>query len=540
MSEKNLTPQRTRSYKALSLLLVVFITAFSSLLAQESERPNILFAISDDQSFPHTSAYGTDWIQTPAFDRVADEGILFTRAYTPNPKCAPSRSIILTGRNSWQLEEAANHWPRFPQKFKVFTEVLSENGYFVGSTGKGWAPGIAETAEGEPRHLAGKPYNQLKTTAPTSGISSTDYAANFEAFLDSRPVDQPFSFWFGGHEPHRAYEYQSGIKKAGKDLSDIDEIPEFWPDVDSIRTDMLDYALEIEYFDQHLGKMLQLLEENGELENTIVVVTSDNGMPFPRIKGQVYEQSAHLPLAIMWPNGIQRPGRVVDDIISFTDFAPTFLELAGLEWDQTGMKPKAGKSFSNILFSDDEGQIDPDRIYVLLGKERHDVGRPYDWGYPVRGIIKDDFLYLHNFEPDRWPAGNPETGYLNTDGSPTKTFILDHRKTSGMYHFWRMNFGRRPTEELYNIKDDPYTANNLAGFPAYEEIKSDLKKELYQRLEEQDDPRMFGNGYVFDAYPYMDLGNQNFYERYMDGEEMNTGWVNDSDFEEELLPEQKQ
>lgn len=520
-------------------LLTIFLHNFSIVLAQQSQPPNILFAISDDQSFPHASAYGSDWIETPAFDRIADEGILFTRAYTPNPKCAPSRSVILTGRNSWQLEEAANHWPNFPKKFKVFTEVLEERGYFVGSTGKGWAPGIAETENGEPRHLAGKPFNQYKMTAPASGISSNDYAANFEAFLDAIPGDKPFSFWFGAHEPHRVYEYRSGVEIGGKNLTDIDEVPDFWPDRDSIRTDMLDYAFEIEYFDQHLGRMLNLLEEKGELENTIVVVTSDNGMPFPRVKGQVYERSAHMPLAIMWPAGIKHSGRVVDDFISFTDFAPTFLELAGLEWIQTGMQPWAGESFTDILFSDQEGQVDPGKNYVLLGKERHDVGRPYDWGYPIRGIIKDNFLYLRNFDADRWPAGNPETGYLNTDGSPTKTYILNNRTTNGMYHFWRMNFGRRPTEELYNIEEDPNCIHNLADVPVYTEVKSDLKEKLYQELKEQGDPRMAGHGYVFDAYPYMDTGNRNFYSRFMNGEEMNTGWVNDSDFEEELLPEQR-
>ena len=97
---------------------------------------------------------------------------------------------------------------------------------------------------------------------------------------------------------------------------------------DSIRLDILDYAFEIEWFDRHLQKMLTLLEEQGELENTVVIVTSDNGMPFPRIKGQVYEYSNHLPLAIMWKDGIRNPGRSVDDFVNFIDFAPTFLELA--------------------------------------------------------------------------------------------------------------------------------------------------------------------------------------------------------------------
>ncbi|MDX1639356.1 MAG: sulfatase [Balneolaceae bacterium] len=522
------------------LVLVVLVQVGSTAAAQPDDRPNILFAIADDASYPHMGAYGTDWIDTPVFDRVAEEGLLFTRAYTPNPKCAPSRSIILTGRNSWQLEEAANHWPRFPLKFKVYTEVLAEQGYHVGHTGKGWAPGIAETPGGDPRHLAGQPYEQHQAEPPTGAISGNDYAANFTSFLESRSGDKPFAFWYGGYEPHRRYEYGTGITIAGKQPDEIDNVPTFWPDTDSVRTDMLDYALEIEHFDWHLGRMLATLEERGELANTLVVVTADNGMPFPRIKGQTYEHSAHMPLAIMWPEGIENPGRIVDDFVSFADFAPTLIELAGLNWTQTGMHPTVGRSLTDIFYSESTGKVNPARDHILLGKERHDVGRPYDWGYPVRGIIRGDMLYLRNFEPDRWPVGNPETGYLNTDGSPTKTYVLDHRTTPGMYHFWEWNFGKRPAEELYNIKEDPDCLHNLAHDPAYAGKRDDLKSELYRRLKQQGDPRMFGRGYVFDDYRYMDDGTANFYHRYMSGEQMNAGWVNEFDFEKEPLPVQRQ
>ncbi len=525
---------------SLLLLLQFFSAPLYSQNSQNRQSPNILFAIADDISHPHVGAYGTSWVITPAFDRVAEEGILFNRAFTPNPKCAPSRSVILTGRQPWQLEEAANHWPRFLVRFKVDTEVLAEHGYHVGSTGKGWQPGVALTESGEPRQLTGTPYNSLVTTPPTSSISSIDYAANFAAFLDDRNPGQPFAFWYGGFEPHRPYTYRSGIEIGGKSIDDINHVPAFWPDDEEIRIDLLDYAFEIEYFDLHLRKMLSLLDEAGELDNTIVVVTSDNGMPFPRVKGQAYKASAHMPLAMMWPDGIQNPGRVVDDFVSFTDFAPTFLELAGIGREESGMHPVTGTSIADILFSQSEGWINPERNYVLLGKERHDVGRPYDWGYPIRGIIMDDMLYLRNFEPSRWPAGNPETGYLNTDGSPTKTFILENRTTPGMHHFWQWNFGKRPAEELYHLGSDPDCIHNLADHPEFSDIKEKLKQKLYRKLKEQEDPRMFGRGYVFDAYPYMDERNRNFYERFMRGEQLNTGWVNDSDFEHEPLPEQRQ
>jgi len=267
------------------MIFIVFHYTIGCNTPHDKKKPNILFAIADDASWKHFGAYGCNWVKTPAFDRVASEGILFTRCYTPNAKCAPSRSCILTGRNSWQLEEAANHSPLFPAKFKTYAEALGENGYFVGSIAKGWAPGNLGEINGEIRQLTGPKFDMFTTTPPTTGINKNDYAKNFEAFLEARPVGKPFCFWYGSTEPHRDYEYESGIKLGGKSTEEIDEIPTFWPDVDTVRKDMLDYAFEIGYFDIHLQKMLQKLEETGELENTIVIVTADNGMPFPRIKG---------------------------------------------------------------------------------------------------------------------------------------------------------------------------------------------------------------------------------------------------------------
>jgi N-sulfoglucosamine sulfohydrolase len=499
----------------------------------QSTRPNILFVIADDASWAGFSAYGCDWISTPVFDRVAKEGILFSNAYTPNAKCAPSRACALTGRNSWQLEEAGNHSSFFPAKFKTYPEALGEHGYFVGSVAKGWLPGDAGKINGKPRELAGKKYNAIRITPPTSGISDVDYAANFDVFLKEKPKDKPFCFWFGSHEPHRSYEYGSGIKKGGMNPGNIREVPAFWPDVDTVRTDMLDYAYEVEYFDKQLGKMLKKLEDIGELNNTIVVVTSDNGMPFPRMKGFEYEYSNHMPLAVMWPKGIKKPGRVVHDYVNFTDFAPTFLELAGLTVTQSGMHAFAGKSLTDILYSDKSGTVNPQRNYVLIGQERHDVGRPNDEGYPIRGIVKDGYLYLHNYKMDRWPAGNPETGYLNTDGGPTKTYILNTRRYQGHWEYWQMNFGKRGAEELYDLEKDPYCIKNLAGEKSLAAMKLKLSAFMVQKLKEQKDPRMFGNGDVFEQYEYAGDA-MNFYDRFLKGEKPVAGWVSKTDADLDL------
>lgn len=500
-----------------------------------ADRPNILFAIADDASFPHMGAYGCKWVETPAFDRVARQGVLFTRAYTPNAKCAPSRSSILTGRNSWQLEAAANHWCDFPSKFKVYTEALAGHGYRVGMTGKGWGPGYALDAEGKARQMAGKPFQQLKMTPPAKAMSGIDYAGNFAKFLEAADPSEPWAFWYGGYEPHRAYEFGAGINKGKKKLSDIDEVPGFWPDTETVRTDMLDYAYEIEYFDFHLQRMLDELESKGMLDNTIVVVTADNGMPFPRVKGQEYEMSNHLPLAIMWGKGIQRPGRTCNELVSFIDFAPTFIEAAGLTWEQSGMAPSPGRSLLPLLTSNSDDSLSPTRTHVLIGKERHDIGRPHDWGYPIRGIVQGDLLYLRNFEPDRWPAGNPETGYLNCDGSPTKTTLIAGRTTAATEGFWQTAFGKRQREELFNIKEDPYCLQNLADQSMYFEAKRKLKEKLIAELTREEDPRVVGDGTVFDEYPYAGKAHRGFYERFMEGEKLNAGWVNPSDFEKQPI-----
>jgi arylsulfatase A-like enzyme len=518
-----------------TLILAFLAVTAISVVAAKPERPNILLAIADDWSYPHAGAYGCRWVKTPSFDRVAREGILFSNTYTPNAKCAPSRACIITGRNSWQLKAACNHVPFFPAEFKSHAEALGEHGYFVGMTCKGWSPGVADDANGKPRELTGKPFNKRTAPPPAKGISRNDYAANFADFLDAAPSGQPWCFWYGSVEPHRAYEYGSGVAKGGKKIADVDRVFGYWPDNEVVRNDMLDYAFEVEHFDSHLGRMLAELEKRGQLENTLVLVTADNGMPFPRAKGNQYEISSHMPLAAMWKRGIHAPGRTVTDYVSFIDFAPTFIEVAGLKWAQTGMAPAAGRSLTDIFNSPKSGQVNPKRDHVLIGQERHDVGRPHDWGYPVRGIIRGDWLYLQNHEPTRWPACNPETGYLNTDASPTKTEVLNAHRQNATDANWALCFGKRPGEELYDLRRDPDCLSNLAGDPEQQSNKEKLKRQLEKELKEQQDPRMFGNGGVFEAEPYANKGQRGFYERYMKGEKTRADWVNESDFEKSPL-----
>ncbi|MBL7647950.1 MAG: sulfatase [Candidatus Hydrogenedentes bacterium] len=496
----------------IGLLIVIFCTprVFSA------DRPNILLAISDDQSFYHTSKAGYPAIQTPAFDRIANEGVYFTHAVTASPGCSPSRAALLTGRYCWQLEDAATHASGFPTKYVTYPDLLEAAGYFVGFTGKGWGPGDFK-ASGRSRNPAGPEFAD-KTMASPDGINSNDYAANFGDFLKARKPGQPFCFWYGGKEPHRTYKKGIGLEQ-GKRLEDA-KVPGFLPDAPEIRSDLLDYCAEIEWFDAHLGRMIAMLEQEGELDNTIVIVTADNGMSFPRAKANVYEAGIRMPLAIRW--GAKAPGgRTSDDLISLTDLAPTLLEAAGVTHPGAmGDAPSmVGKSMLALLISGKSGVVEPSRDAVFSARERHSSSRYNNWGYPQRGIRTAEYLYVRNYHPDRWPAGDPQkygTGknsedlsqlgpmhdaYHDIDAGPSLTYLVEGHSDPGIRKFLDLAVGKRPAEELYAINTDPDCLVNLATHPDSAKVKRELSGKLDAFLKETGDPRATGEGEVFETYP---------------------------------------
>jgi N-sulfoglucosamine sulfohydrolase len=458
----------------------------TSAAADAPNKPNVLFCIADDAS-PHFGAYGCKWASTPNIDRVAKAGLVFQNVYTPTAKCAPSRAAILTGRNPWQLEEAANHQSIFPTKFRAFTEALHDAGIHVGGQGKTWGPGNALTADGKPR-----------TFGMARGANNpANPGMPFRDFLATRKKAQPFFYWFGSTNPHRAYVRDSGLA-AGKKTADVDRVPAFWPDNDVVRRDMLDYAVEIEAYDSQVGSLLKVLDESGELENTVVIVTSDHGMPFPRVKGHNYDMANRVPLVIRWPAGVASSGRTVADFVSFVDLAPTILDLFGVDGAKSGMAKFTGSSLRDVL----EGKPTTGRDFVILGRERNDVlarpGTAHGLGYPVRGIREGNFLYLHNFAPDRWPCGNPELGLKDTDASPTKQLIEELGESD---RFWQFCYGKRAGDELFDLSSDPDCVKNLAQEADMKGRTEALREKLFAQLKAQDDPRVLGQGDVFDNYP---------------------------------------
>lgn len=486
---------KATGFGAASLTLSGLTGASQSFGARaDKNRPNILFCLADDWSWPHAGIAGDKVIKTPTFDRVAREGVLFNNAFVSSPSCTPSRGAIVTGQWHWRLEQGGNLWSTLPAKFDVYPDMLEQTGYHVGFTRKGWGPGRDQPG-GRKRNPAGPRFK------------------NFHQFLKARPQGKPFCFWFGSTDPHRGYKWQSGVN-SGMKIEDV-EVPACMPDSEQVRTDICDYYWEVRRFDTEVGELLKVLEENGELDNTLVAISGDNGMPFPRCKGNLYDLGTNVPLAVRWPARV-KAGRVVEDFISLADLAPTLLQAAGLK----PTPQMTAKSFLNVLTSGKSGRVDPKRDHILTGRERHvpcqQIGMA---GYPMRAIRTHDFLYIRNFKPNRWPAGTPKAyaqiteivvsrprgtfyGYSDIDASPAKSYMLKYRNEPKVKKLFDLAFGKRPARELYDLRKDPEQLNNIADKPQYAGVKRKLNTTLMSELKATKDPRVLGRGDAFDNYPY--------------------------------------
>ncbi len=479
-------------------LAALLLTAVATATAQ-SERPNILFVISDDQSAMHAGAYGDIATRTPAFDRIAREGVLFEHAFTAAPSCAPSRSAILTGRNIWELEEGGILLGILRSKFTVFTLLLESAGYELGATGKTWGPGTMESRD---RDIFGQRIakHKLPDAQQRPGLNPLDYAANFDEFFAGRDRNRPFFFWLGTSEPHQRYDV-GAWERAGKRLDDA-RLPGALPDHPDVRGEILDYGLEIEHFDRHLARALATLEAAGELDRTLVIVTSDHGNPLPRSKCNLYDSGTRVPLAMRLP-GMIPAGRTVDDLVSLVDIAPTILDAASV----AAPEEMTGRSLWQIARSAKSGVVDESRDFVVTAFERHTIARRDGVGYPMRAIRTHKYAYIRNYEPDRWPAGDPDynappQGFFgDVDRGVTKSFLLAHALDPEIRPYYLLAYGRRPAEELFDVERDPHQLRNVASDPALTEIKQQLIWRLNAYLRATGDPRQSGTA-PWDEYPF--------------------------------------
>ncbi|MCP4313140.1 MAG: sulfatase [Bacteroidetes bacterium] len=450
-----------------------------------NSKPNILFCISDDQSWLHTGAMGDPIVRTPAFDKIASDGILFTNAFCDAPSCGPSRSAILTGQHIWRLEEAGNIHSKLPEKFPIYTDLLEEAGYAIGSYSKAWSPGKFKNDTGW--------VHSGRSQMNPAGIRHK----SFKEFFQAKPEDQPFCFWLGSSDAHRPYAVNSGVN-SGMNPSKV-IVPSHLPDDPIVRNDILDYYYEVQRWDSLVGKALSILEEAGELENTLVVITSDNGMPFPRAKASLYDFGTKMPMAISWPSKILAPNREYEGFVHLSNLASTFLEAAGLEVPGE----MTAKSLMDVFSGYEKGS----RESAYTAMERHDGCRKGGKGYPCRALRTKDYLYIRNYEPGRWPSGNPEAKYCSraipygeVDSSPTKTLLLENKEK--FQKFYHLAFGMRPAEELYDLKTDPGQIHNVAELEEYAGTKEKLGNQLQEYTAATGDPRALGKDAPWDFYPY--------------------------------------
>ncbi len=551
-------------------IVALVIAAIPAAASAQAKRPNILFAFADDWG-RHASAYAqidgpgsvNDLIRTPTFDSIAAEGVLFRSAFVGAPSCTPCRSSLLSGQHFWRTGRAAIlNGAVWDFSSPAYPLMLREAGYHIGKSYKVWSPGTPPDAPYGGREHAyegrGRRFNQFSQNVtrmvadglPLEQAKQTLYdevVGNFDDFLADRQPDQPFCFWFGPTNVHRTWIQGSGKALWGLEPDQLrGKMPAFLPDAPVVREDLADYFGEAMAFDTVLGLLIERLKATGEWENTVVVVSGDHGAPgFPHGKCNLYDFGVGVPLAIRWGGrDLGTPGRVIDDLVSLTDLAPTFLELAGVETPAS----MTGRSLVPLLASDQAGRIDPLRDAVYFGRERHVANARDGFApYPQRAIRTHDQLYIVNFRPDRWPlgepyrlnGGNPPTTQEmitrtrvtlpDEDAGPTKAWLVDHRNDPMWQPTFELAYGKRPAEELYDLKVDPQQINNLAAELGYQAVRETLRNRLLNELRQTGDPRLVDDGAFFENPPLSGRPAGSRGEEAVTPEQLRSGRLSDSD-----------
>ncbi len=514
-------------------LLLVFVIGIP--VVGRAAQPNILFLFADDLG-RYASAYAekdhpspNDIVRTPAFDRIAREGAIFQNAFVSAPSCTPSRSAVYTGRHFFRNGSSSqlhSPWQKgVPDPFEQvigMPNTLAAGGYHIGWSHK-WH--LRESLMGGKQNqysahgAAINQFSQVVSKADDKAAAKQkilgDVRGNFQDFLDRRKPGQPFFYSFNSTNTHRPW-----TRGSGKQLWDLEpdqlkgKMPPFLTDNPTTREDFADYLGEAMAFDAACAELIGMVEKLGELDNTLVVISGDHGIPgFPRGKTNVTDFGAQVLLAFRWPGQISA-GRKVVSPVSLTDLAPTFLAAAGL-------KSADDPNGSDLLPALGAGGTDAGlRGWALIGRETH-VGEAREGGlpYPTRALRTADFLYVVNFKPDRWPEGMPPAGgadsepsfealanntrvaFADIDSSPTKAWLFQNRNDPELKSFVDFAWGKRPAEELYDLKKDPDQMTNLALDSEYAKTRETLRKRLLTELETNHDPRLDGD--AFDKPPYL-------------------------------------
>ncbi|MEK6479719.1 sulfatase [Catalinimonas sp. 4WD22] len=425
------------------LLAGCLLLLFQNTWAQNTP-PNVIIFIADDIGWNDLGCYGNTEVQTPNIDRMAQEGIRFTNTYLTASSCSPSRTSIISGRYPHNTGSAELHTP-LPAEVAIFPELMQKAGYYTAQAGK-WHMGDA----------ARRGFDVVHDNGQENGDGGEGM---WLTSLQQRPKDKPFFMWFASLDAHRPWGPNdfSGTHEA----ADVKPAP-YLADVESTKEDLAKYYDEITRFDDYIGKVEEELAAQGVLDNTLIIIMSDNGRPFPRSKTRVYDSGMKTPFVVKWNAGLPQKGVVSNSLISVIDIAPTLLELSGAEI-QPGFQ---GKSFASILEQPDSKF----RNYVFSEHNWHDHEAL------ERMVRTEGYLYVLNLRPN---LSNP--GPADSNKSPSYLDLKDIRDAGELSSAQADIFMvPRPAEELFNCYTDPMQLVNVASLPEYQSRLKHMREVLQQ------------------------------------------------------------
>ncbi len=415
------------------IVIVLFFTGCEKARDKiKSKLPNFLILVADDAGYRDFGCYGNDNISTPNIDLLASTGIKATNAFLTAPQCSPSRISILTGKYPHATGAEDLHMP-LPEGEILLPALLKEKNYYSGLLNKS--------------HLGPNGDNQFNFYSKSLN--------DFGAFLDSAD-SKPFFMWVGFTDPHRPYN--KNIIDNPQDPNKV-YVPPQLVDDQATREDLADYYNEIMRMDKQIGEYLTLLKEQGLLENTLIIFFSDNGAPFPREKGTLYDAGIKTPLTFTWKNKIT-PDSEYEELISVIDLAPTIIEVAGLEIPDE----MQGKSFSKMFA--DPGF--PGRDYIFSERNWHNCDEH------MRSVRDERFKLISNAYIDL-PHGTASDLASSPSWKSLNALKLIGKLTTAQSRLFEVP---RPEFEFYDTINDPYELENLINNEKYLEEIERLKLEL--------------------------------------------------------------
>lgn len=415
-----------------------------------TERPNIVWIVCEDLS-PILGCYGDKVAKTPNIDRLAETGILFRHAYASAPICAPARSCLITG--VYPTSMGTPHLRQeqtIPEWMKPFPRYLSENGYFT--------------------------TNQNKTDFNFSPEGVFDYHKEDLYPWRQRQEGQPFFSFFNigdthegpGNSSARHNELTANLPASGFTSPDEVTLPPYYPDTPEMREIWARYYDLAAAMDEKVGNILKNLEEDGLLENTIIFFFSDHGHGLPRYKRWLNITGLRVPFVVRVPEKFRHlaknaPGTENSDLVSFVDFAPTVLNLAGIEIPEyMNGRPFLGKN------------IPQPNQYLFASRDRAD-----DFYEVSRAIHNKDFIYIRHYLP-YLPYFQP--GIINSEAKDSHRALQNARRAGVMPPSGEAMFHPKPVEELYDLRNDPEELVNQATNPKYAEILAELRNLLRLKI----------------------------------------------------------